>query len=149
MWEEEETRKPIPMSVKKEVYKRAKGRCEKCHTPWKWENGNFHHLRTPTITPTAKTVVFLCPNCHTKYGHKRITRRYEDLLGTHSYTQVIRQRVVRKPKSKTRRIAIRSLLGEVIGYRTIKIRKKKRKVKQKGKVVKRKAKKMKRRRRRR
>jgi len=146
LWEES-TRKPIPMRVKRAVYKRAKGKCEKCHIKLKIEIGDFHHTRDPTVTPRAKSVIFLCLLCHRRYGHRRVTRKHETLIGTEYETKVIRERVVRKPKRKTKRVAIRGLLGNVIGYRTIKIRKKKRKVKQKKKAVNRKKKRIKKRRR--
>ncbi|MGD0329101.1 MAG: hypothetical protein ABSB40_01490 [Nitrososphaeria archaeon] len=97
------------------------------------EEGDFHHTRDPTVTPRAQSVVFLCPLCHRRYGHRRVTIKHEYLMGPEYETKVIRQRVVRKPKSKTKtkRVAIRSLLGDVIGYRTIKIRKKEEKSKTK------------------
>ena len=47
------------------------------------------------------------------------------MWGTERETKVIRQRVVRKPRKKTKRVAIRDFFGEVIGYRTVKIRGKK------------------------
>jgi ssDNA-binding Zn-finger/Zn-ribbon topoisomerase 1 len=80
-WEEKE-RKPIPMKVKRQVYKRAKGKCEKCRRPLKMNQGDFHHTRDPTVTPRAKTVRFFCPTCHRIYGHKRITRKRETFFGT-------------------------------------------------------------------
>lgn len=66
-----ESRKPILSSVKTQVYKRARGCCESCGLKLKKSEGDFHHWRTPNISPTAKTVQFLCPLCHRRYGHKR------------------------------------------------------------------------------
>ena len=134
LWEEER-RTPIPMRVKRQVYERAKGKCEKCGTRLKMSEGDFHHTRDPTVTPRAKTIRFLCPLCHRRYGHKRITRRTEMLLGTETEVKIVRKKVVKvkkpvKKKPKTKRVAIRdSFWGDVIGYRTVKVRKPKTKKK--------------------
>ena len=128
MFWEEKKRKPIPMKVKRSVYKRAKGNCEKCGTPLKLNEGDFHHTRDPTVTSRAKTVRFLCPLCHRRHGHKRKTRKTETFWGTEKKTKLVRKDVVKikkpvKKKSKTKRVAIRGFFGEVIGYRTVKLRK--------------------------
>lgn len=139
-WEKE--RKSIPMKVKRQVYERAKGKCEKCGTRLNMNEGDFHHTRDPTVIPRPKTVRFLCPLCHRRYGHKRITRKRETLFGTEKETNIVRQEVVKikkpaKKKPKARRVAIRGLFGEVVGYRTVKVRKsttrKKTPTKRKGK----------------
>lgn len=127
-WEEKE-RKPIPMKVKRQVYERAKGRCEKCGRPLKMNQGDFHHTRDPTVTPRASSVRFLCPTCHRIYGHKRVTRtRDSDTFWEEKETKTVRQEVVKikKParkKPKTKRVAKRDFWGDVIGYRTVKVRK--------------------------
>jgi hypothetical protein len=130
LWEEP-TRKPIPMKVKRQVYKRAKGKCEKCGIKLKMCDGDFHHIRDPTVTPRVSSVRFLCPLCHRKYGHKRIVRR----VNTDTFWETKRVRTIPKEvvkvgqkKPKVRRKAIRDFWGNVIGYR--KIRKTKRKKKQ-------------------
>ena len=115
---EEPKRKPVRMSVRKEVYKRAKGRCERCKKI-KLDSpdlkggfkGEYHHRRSPSISPTAKTVQLLCPNCHERYGHTRKTVKHEDLLfGTRKETKIKRHKVApirrkkkpsKKPKRKT------------------------------------------------
>jgi hypothetical protein len=63
-FEDDSKRKPIRNSVKKEVYKRAKRRCENpgcpiSHIKLLMREGDFHHTRNPSISPTAKTVHFL------------------------------------------------------------------------------------------
>jgi|GEM_PF-1244300 len=127
-WGEKE-RKSIPMKVKRLVYLRAEGKCEKCGTRREMNEGDFHHTRDPTVTPRTSSVRFLCPNCHRDYGHKRTTRKRETLFGTEKETKIKRQDVVRikKParkKPKTKRVAIRGgFFGEVVGYRTVKVRK--------------------------
>lgn len=128
MFWEERTRKPISMKVKRRVFERAEGKCEKCGTPLKMNEGDFHHTRDPTVTPRPTSVRFLCPLCHRRYGHKRVTRRRETLLGTEKDVKTKRQDVVKikKParkKTQTKRVAIRDFFGDVIGYRTVKIRK--------------------------
>ena len=128
MFWEEKTRKPIPMKVKRQVYETAKRKCEKCGRPLKMNQGDFHHVRDPTVTPRASTVRFLCPTCHRIYGHKRTTRKRETFFGTEKETKTIRQEVVKgkKPARKTpetKRVAIRGFFGDVIGYRTVRVRK--------------------------
>jgi hypothetical protein len=119
---EEPTRKPIPIKVKRQVYNRAKGRCEKCGIHLKINEGDFHHIRDATVTPRATSIRFLCPLCHRKYGHKRITR-YDDWTGTEIKTIPRVVVKLRKKKPKTKRVAIRNILGDIISYRTVKIRK--------------------------
>ena len=75
---DEPKRVPIPPSVKREVYDRCGGRCEnpECRTKdhvMQPKEGDFHHIRTPSKKPTAKTVRFYCPNCHRK-AHERKTK---------------------------------------------------------------------------
>lgn len=127
-WGEEKKRKTLPMRRKRQVYERAKARCEKCGTRLKMNEGDFHHTRDPTVTPRAANIRFLCPTCHRKYGHKRKTRTKELLFGTEKEVKVIRKDVVKiakpaKKKAKTKRAAIRGIFGDVIGYKTVKIRK--------------------------
>ena len=100
-FEEKKKRKPIRMSVKKEVYQRTKGKCERCGIKMTLKRGNFHHTRSPTISPTAKTVQFLCPNCHSWYGHKRKTRTSQDFFGDRKVVTVKRQKVRKAPTRKT------------------------------------------------
>jgi|YelNatPaOPRAMG01_1025707.scaffolds.fasta_scaffold226559_2 predicted RNA-binding Zn-ribbon protein involved in translation (DUF1610 family) len=127
LWEER-TRKPIPMKVKRQVYKRAKGRCEKCGIKLKMSEGDFHHIRDPTVTPRPSSVRFLCPLCHRKYGHKIIVRRVDaDTFWETKKVRIVPKDVVKvkKKKSKVRRKAIRDFWGNIIGYRTVKPRKRK------------------------
>ena len=128
MFWDEKKRKSIPMKVKRQVYKRAKGKCEKCGIKLKMNEGDFHHTRDPTVIPRASSVRFLCPLCHRRYGHKRTTKKTETLFGTEKEVRVKRQKVVKikkpiKKKPKTKRVAIRNFWGDVIGYRTVKTRK--------------------------
>ena len=104
LWDEP-TRKPLPMRVKRLVYERAKGKCQKCKTRLKINEGNFHHKGKPTSTRPS-SIVFLCPNCHTKYGHYYTTIRRETLFGSETERRIHRQRIVRKKPKKYRRVAI-------------------------------------------
>ncbi len=127
MFFEEKKRKSIPMKTKREVYDRANKKCEKCGRPLKMIHGDFHHTRDPTFTPRASSVRFLCPLCHRKYGHKRKTKKAEMLFGVEKKVKTIPQDVVKikkpsKKKPKTRRKVIRGIFGDVIGYKTVKIR---------------------------
>lgn len=90
-------RLPITAKVKNEVYKRAKGKCERCSTKMTKKQGNYHHTRTPSVRPTAKTVQFLCPNCHQWYGHKHKTRKSTSLFGTEKTRITKRVKVSKVP----------------------------------------------------
>lgn len=128
MFWEERTRKPIPMKVKREVYKRAKGRCEKCGIKLKMSEGDFHHIRDPTVTPRASSVRFLCPLCHRRYGHKVVVRRVDaDTFWETKRVRIIPKDIVKKKKPKVKRRAIRDFWGNIIGYRKVRVGKAKRK----------------------
>jgi len=129
----DKSRKPVRISVKKQVYKRAKGKCEKCKKEKLVSpdtksgfKGHYHHVRSPHISPTAKTVRLLCPNCHEKYGHSRKTVKRDDFFETYTVTKVKRHEVVKlgkKKKPKTKRVAIRdSWTGEITGYRPVNVK---------------------------
>jgi hypothetical protein len=101
---DEESRKPIKESVKKVVYKRANKSCECCGFPLPIrKHGEFHHWRKPTISPTDKTVQFLCRNCHTIYGHKRKVVRHSNILGDEIEYVTIRKKVPRLKKITRRK----------------------------------------------
>lgn len=108
LWDEP-GRKPIRVSVKREVYKRARGRCERCGKDLPFSGGAtcYHHTRKPTVSPTAKTVQLLCRNCHAEHGHKYKTVTHDKGWITETkVTNVIRKKVKtkRKPvKKKTKR----------------------------------------------
>ena len=106
LWGDEKKRVPIPASVKKEVYKRAGGKCEnpKClikKNKLKQNPGNFHHIRAPHIKPTSKTVQFLCPNCHQWHAHSRKTKTETGFLSDTKTVITKRKRVgAVRPKKK-------------------------------------------------
>jgi len=106
-FDDEKKRVPIPAGVKKEVYKRAGGKCEnpKClikNHKMKMNDGHFHHTRAPHIKPTAKTVQFLCPNCHNWHAHERKTKTESGLFYDAKKVIVKRKKVGEtKPKKKT------------------------------------------------
>jgi len=64
-------------------------------------HGDFHHHRSPTISPTSKTVQFLCPTCHRKYGHTRKVIKHTTLMGTEKEVRIIRHKVRRRNKIPT------------------------------------------------
>lgn len=107
-WEKKK-RAYVRKLVKEAVFKRAKGRCEypKCHKPLKWGDkgqgrlkGIFHHTRDPSISPTEKTVRFLCPD-HSSLAHeyKTVTKR-DLLLGERKERKIIRKKFVEISKKK-------------------------------------------------
>ena len=142
MFWEEKRRKPLPARRKHTVYKRAGGTCEKCGTRLTMSEGDFHHTRDPNAVPRAENIRFLCPNCHRKHGHKRRTIKKETLFGTEKTVKIVRKDVTKvekakKKKPKTKRVAKRGIFGEVIGYKTVKVRvpKAKKKIVAKKKVI--------------
>jgi len=92
---EEKKKTSISNSVKAEVYDRAKGKCEKCGKKLRFNEGHYHHTRLDA--KTAKSVRFLCPECHYKHGHSRKVTE-DGFFGNE--TKVVRKRVtkVNKPK---------------------------------------------------
>ena len=119
LFDDEPKRKAIRVTVKREVYKRAKGKCESCGTKLQMSEGDFHHFRKPSISPTAKTVQFLCLACHRKYGHERKTVRHSGLFNDETETAIKRKRVPTR-KTTTKKKATRKM-------RTIKKKSKKKK----------------------
>ena len=100
---DEPRRKPIKVSVKREVYKRAKGRCESCGIKLAMSEGDFHHTRAPSISPTAKSVQFLCPTCHRKYGHKRKTVTHRGFFEDEKETIIKRKKAPTRKRTTTKK----------------------------------------------
>ena len=100
---EEPERKPVRATVKREVYKRAKGKCEHCGIKLAPSEGDFHHIRAPSISPTARTVQFLCPTCHRRYGHSRKTVTHYGFFEDEKETTIKRKRVPMKRKTTIKR----------------------------------------------
>ena len=130
LFDDEPKRKAIRVTVKREVYKRAKRECERCGTKLQMSEGDFHHFRKPSISPTAETVQFLCPTCHRKYGHERKTVRHSGLFNDEIETVIKRKRAPTRKKT-TKKKATRK-------KRTIKKKSKKRKTPRKKPVKKKK-----------
>jgi 5-methylcytosine-specific restriction endonuclease McrA len=118
---------PLPLRVKRIVYERAKGKCQRCGTPLKMNEGDFHHKGVAT-SERPSSIVFLCPNCHRKYGHEYRTVKHDTLFGLEKEVRVIHKRVVRKKRRTYKTIALHdSWTGEVIGHRRIRIRRQEKK----------------------
>jgi 5-methylcytosine-specific restriction endonuclease McrA len=49
-WKTDPKRRLIPLRVKRIVYERAEGKCQKCKTHLKIDEGDFHHKGKPTST---------------------------------------------------------------------------------------------------
>ena len=111
MFFDEKKRLPITAKVKNEVYARSGGYCEnpRCKikdNKMKKNDGNFHHTRAPHINPTAKTVQFLCPNCHQWHGHSHSTKTSESFLGVEKEVKIKRNMVGgKKPNSVAKKPA--------------------------------------------
>ena len=95
----QEKRVPLPSTTKKAVYERANGRCESCGRPLKINQGEFHHLRKPTVKSRPSTIQFLCPTDHKLYGHKWKTRTARTMLESRKVPYIVRKKVRKHPSS--------------------------------------------------
>jgi hypothetical protein len=108
---ERKKRLAIRASVKQAVFNRADGKCEYrgCKKSLKWGNkgsgatrGVFHHTRSPSISPTEKTVRFVCPDHH-DHLHEYKTRKKSLLLTGETIKSRRTVRKDTKPKRKSTR----------------------------------------------
>jgi hypothetical protein len=70
-YDHEETRVQLSTTTKMQLYENAGKRCERCGRQLQEEQGEFHHIRKPTLRSQPKTIQFPGHKCHTKHGHKR------------------------------------------------------------------------------
>jgi hypothetical protein len=143
-WGEEKKRKPFSMKTKKIEWMLAAGRnpydkygrlrfvktskCRECGTPLKWGDGryNFDHKDNNPLNNRQSNCYLVCRNCHGKHTvikKRRITGIFRQTVGYKTIKKKVGYKKPKKKPKKTRRIAIRNIFGEVIGYRTVKIRK--------------------------
>jgi hypothetical protein len=94
----DEKRVRLRAETRKQVYVRAKKRCECCGMPLKISEGEFHHLRKPSINASPRTVQFLC-GTHHNLGHVRKTRTKQTMLGSRREPYVRRIKVRKHPSS--------------------------------------------------
>ncbi len=94
-----EKRVRLPSETKKKVYERAKKRCQSCGKPLKRNQGEFHHLRKPTVKSSPSTIQFLCPSCHKEYGHEWKTRTVRSIFETKKVPYIVRKKVRKHPSS--------------------------------------------------
>jgi hypothetical protein len=81
-WEEEPSRKPVPIRVQKKVLLRCKGKCENCGLDFnkRGVKPHIHHIDGNPKHNKASNLIVVCPNCHTKL-HKWKTVKEEDAWG--------------------------------------------------------------------
>jgi len=106
----EEKRVRIPSATKKAVYERVNKRCQCCGKPLRINQGEFHHLRKPTVRSHPKFLQFLCPTCHKNYGHERKTKKVREMFETRKLVVIKRKRVRKHPSEpywKTKKISAR------------------------------------------
>jgi len=95
---QEEKRIRVPSGTKKAVYERAKKHCECCGMPLKMNQGEFHHLKKPTVKAKPKDLQFLCPTHH-KLGHERKIKTVRTTFETRRIPSIVRKRVRKHPSS--------------------------------------------------
>jgi len=145
MFWEEPRRKPIPISLQKKLLLRCKGKCEMpdCDVDFVKESvkPHIHHIDGNPKNNKPSNLIVVCPNCHSKL-HKYKTVKEEDFWGFVTKRRKLvaikpeklktgrtkpTKKKLKKPKKKpkkTKRVAIRHpFWGDVIGYRTVKVRK--------------------------
>lgn len=67
-------RTKISISLTKDLFIRAKGKCEKCTRPLKGLTPHIHHKdRNPSNNKPSNLLV-ICPNCHSKIHKKDTTK---------------------------------------------------------------------------
>ncbi len=97
----------VRQSVKDAVFKRAKGKCEypKCGKNLRWGDkgtgnikGRFHHIRKPSISPTEKTVRFVCPDHHDLLHEHKSVKKFDPFFGDKNESKIIRKDTKARPR---------------------------------------------------
>lgn len=139
-------RRPFSIRTKKIEWERSAGRVPKfsgnrviigkisycrnpkCKRKLTWGDGtyNFDHKDNNPANSSQSNCYLVCRNCHGKATVIK-KRKVKGFLGETIGHKTIKRKVgYKKPKKKprkTRRVAIRDIFGDVIGYRTVKVRK--------------------------
>lgn len=101
--------------------------CRVCKTPLTWGDRtyNFDHKDNNPANNSQTNCYLVCRNCHGKHTVIK-KRRVTGMLGQTVGYQTVKKKVgYKKPKKtpkKTRRVAIRDIFGNVIGYKTVKVK---------------------------
>jgi len=132
----ERKRKNFTTRTKKEEWRLSartvtftkKSKCRKCKRQLTWGDRTyeFDHKDNNPKNNSQKNCFLVCRICHakaTRFG----TRREKGFLGETIAIKRTKKKVGYKKsrkKAKPRRVAIKGLFGEIVGYRTVKPRKK-------------------------
>jgi len=141
-WEEKKKRKPFSTKNKKMEWMRAASKdpahwrakfvktskCRKCHRRLRWGDGtyDFDHKDNNPANNSLNNCYLVCKGCH---GAVTVVkkRKIKGFLGETVGYETIKKKVgYKKPKKKpkkTKRVAVRDIFGNVIRYRTVKVRK--------------------------
>ena len=136
-WSEDKRRKAFSTKTKKNEWMLAAGKnpfvdkfvkkskCQVCGRVLIWgeRTYDFDHKDNNSANNSQKNCYLVCKSCHGKHTvikKRRITGLFGDTVG---YETIKKKVGYKKPKKKTRRVAVRGLFGQVVGYRTVKIRK--------------------------
>lgn len=142
-WEEEKKRKPFSTKTKKIEWMLASGqkvydssgkmrfvktsKCRVCKRPLTWGDRtyDFDHKDNNPANNSQRNCRLVCKVCHGKHTITK-KRKIKGFFGaTMGYETIKRKVGYKKPKKKpkkTKRVAVRDIFGDVIGYRTVKVR---------------------------
>jgi 5-methylcytosine-specific restriction endonuclease McrA len=117
LWGEEKPKKGLtPARRAALVLRFSKGRCFECGKKFDYSGLDVHHIKERSKGGSNKltNLTILCAGCHRalKFGY----------IDRSKLKPILKPKM--KPKIKeTKRVAIRDGFGNVVGYRTVKIRK--------------------------
>jgi len=142
-WEEGKRRKPFSTKTKKIEWMLASGRkvydssgkllfvktsrCRVCKRPLTWGDRtyNFDHKDNNPANNSQTNCRLVCRNCHGKHTvikKRRIKGFFGETVGHKTIKKKVGYKKPKKKPKKTKRVAIRDIFGDVIGYRTVRVR---------------------------
>lgn len=62
----------IPSSTRRQVYARARGRCERPHCTYS-RNLHIHHIDQDPSNNSPDNLLIVCPNCHSHIHHDEVS----------------------------------------------------------------------------
>jgi len=109
-------RERVDSKKRKKVIEKYKGRCAICGL--KRPRLRIHHKNMNPSDNRPSNLLPLCPNCHDDIHDKKRIKVYRNMIGGIDKTKVVRK------SKKTKKIPIKGMFGEIIGYKTVRTKKK-------------------------